>query len=109
MLHRELLILQQFSGSIFGAPDAPNALNATLSRQDPVNVVHRLCSKYAALKPWSEVYREALQRLVTAPLHHGTGVVAGDFHPVCDSGVSEAVAGEAVCLAVIKLGDFAGV
>jgi hypothetical protein len=38
---------------------------------------------------------------VTAPLHHGTGVVPSDFHPVSDSGVSEAVAGEAVCLAVI--------
>lgn len=45
---------------------------------------------------------------MTAPLHHAASVVAGDFHPVSDSGVSEAVAGEAVCLAVIELGDFAG-
>ena len=45
---------------------------------------------------------------MTAPLHHRTGVVPGDFHPVSDSGVSEAVAGEAVCLAVVELGVFAG-
>jgi len=42
------------------------------------------------------------------PLHHGTRVVASDFHPVSDSGVSEAMASEAVCLAVIELGDLAG-
>ena len=77
MLHRELLILQQFSGLFFGAP--------------------------------SKVYREAHKRLVTAPLHHGTGIVSSDFHPVSDSGVSQAVQGEPVCLAVIELGEFAGI
>ena len=48
MLHRELLILQQFSASLFGAPIAPNVLNSTLSRQDPVNVVERLHTNYPA-------------------------------------------------------------
>jgi hypothetical protein len=42
MLHRQLLILQSLTSTLFGAPIAPNALNATLSRQDPVNVVERL-------------------------------------------------------------------
>jgi len=33
---------------LFGAPIAPDALNATLSRQDPVNVVERLHTNYPA-------------------------------------------------------------
>jgi hypothetical protein len=48
MLHRQLLILQSFTGTLFRAPIAPNALNATLSRQDPVNVVERLHTNYPA-------------------------------------------------------------
>jgi hypothetical protein len=48
MLHRQLLILQSFTGMLFRAPIAPNALNATLSRQDPVNVVERLHTYYPA-------------------------------------------------------------
>src|ERR1051326_7649546 len=42
MLHRQLLILQSLTSLLFCAPIAPNALNATLSRQDPVNVVEGL-------------------------------------------------------------------
>ena len=45
---------------------------------------------------------------MTAPVHHGAGVVARDFHPVSDCCVSKAVAGEAVCLAVVELGCLAG-
>ena len=48
MLHRQLLILQSLTSMLFGAPIAPNALNATLSRQDPVNVVERLHTNYPA-------------------------------------------------------------
>jgi len=48
MLHRQLLILQSLTSTLFGAPIAPNALNATLSRQDPVNVVERLHTYYPA-------------------------------------------------------------
>jgi hypothetical protein len=48
MLHRQLLILQSFTGMLFGAPIAPNVLNATLSRQDPVNVVECLHTNYPA-------------------------------------------------------------
>jgi hypothetical protein len=48
MLHRQLLILQSFTGMLFGALIAPNVLNATLSRQDPVNVVERLHTYYPA-------------------------------------------------------------
>jgi hypothetical protein len=48
MLHRQLLILQSFTGMLLRAPIAPNALNAILSRQDPVNVVERLHTNYPA-------------------------------------------------------------
>ena len=48
MLHRQLLILQRFTASLFDALIAANAVNATLSRQDPVNVVERLHINYAA-------------------------------------------------------------
>jgi len=108
MLHRELLILQWFTASLFGAPNALNALNAPLKRQGCVNVAHGLCSKYAALISWSQVHRKALKGLVTAPLHHGAGVVARDFHPVSDGCVSKAVAGEAVCQPVVELGCLSG-
>jgi len=45
MLHRQLLILQRFTASPFDALIAANAVNATLSRQDPVNLVERLDEK----------------------------------------------------------------
>jgi hypothetical protein len=48
MLPRQLLILQSFTGMLFRAPIAPNVLNATLSCQDPVNVVERLHTYYPA-------------------------------------------------------------
>ena len=48
MLHRQLLILQLLTSTLFRAPFAPDALNATLSRQDPVNVVERLHTNYPA-------------------------------------------------------------
>jgi len=48
MLHRQLLILQSLTSMLFGAPIAPDALNATLSRQDPVNVVERMHTNYPA-------------------------------------------------------------
>jgi hypothetical protein len=48
MLHRHLLILQRFTASPFDALIAANAVNATLSRQDPVNVVERLHTYYPA-------------------------------------------------------------
>jgi hypothetical protein len=51
MLHRELLILQSLTSTLFCAPIAPNALNATLSRQDPVNVAHRLGFAQKVLNP----------------------------------------------------------
>jgi hypothetical protein len=54
MLHRHLLILQWFTGTLFGAPIAPNVLNATLSRQDPVNVVERLHTNYPTFFGWME-------------------------------------------------------
>jgi len=46
MLHRHLLILQRFTASLFDTLIAANAVNATLSRQDPVNVVERLHTNY---------------------------------------------------------------
>jgi hypothetical protein len=46
---------------------------------------------------------------VTAPLHHASGVVSGDFHPVRDCSVAEAVAGKTVRLAVVELGDSASI
>src|ERR1044072_8068501 len=48
MLHRELLILQSLTSMLFRAPIAPSALNATLSRQDPVNVAERMHTNYPA-------------------------------------------------------------
>jgi hypothetical protein len=48
MLHRELLILQSLTSTRFGAPIAPNDLNAIPSRQDPVNVVECLHTYYPA-------------------------------------------------------------
>jgi hypothetical protein len=55
MLQRHLLILQSFTGSLFGAPIAANAVNATLSRQDPVNVVERLHTNCPAFFRWMDV------------------------------------------------------
>jgi len=52
MLHRQLLILQRFTASLFDAPIAPNALNTTVSRQDPVNVVDPLHTNYPAFFRW---------------------------------------------------------
>ena len=49
MLQRHLLILQLLTGTLFGVPIAPNVLNATLTRQDPVNVVERLHTNYPAV------------------------------------------------------------
>ena len=46
---------------------------------------------------------------MTAPLHHAASVVAGDFHPVSDCSVAEAVAGKTVRLAVVELGDSASI
>jgi hypothetical protein len=46
---------------------------------------------------------------VTAPLHHAASVVAGDFHPMRDCSVPEAVAGKTVRLAVVELGDSASI
>jgi hypothetical protein len=63
MLHRQLLILQSFTGMLFGVPIAPNALNATLSRQDPVNVAHRLVSEYTARIGGFKVHRKTLESL----------------------------------------------
>ena len=48
MLHRDLLNLQWFTASLFDALIAANAVNATLSRQDPVNVVECLHTNYPA-------------------------------------------------------------
>jgi hypothetical protein len=48
MLHRHLLVLQWFTASRFDALIAANAINATLSRQDPVNVVEHLHTNYPA-------------------------------------------------------------
>jgi hypothetical protein len=109
MLQRHLLILQRFSGLLVDAPNAPNTLNAPLKRQGCVNVAHRLCSWYTAFIPWSKVNRKALKRLVTASLHHASGVVAGDFHPVSDCSVAEAMAGKTVSLTVVELGDSASI
>ena len=41
---------------------------------------------------------------MTAPLHYASGVVAGDFHPVSDCSVAEAMACKTVSLAVVELG-----
>lgn len=62
MLHRHLLILQRFSGSLFGAPNGPNAFN-----------------------------------------------VPGDFHPVTDSGVWEALAEKPCGWSQIELGNLASI
>ena len=42
---------------------------------------------------------------MAAILHHGSDIVAGDFHNVSDKGVQKAVAGPTVRLPIIKLGQ----
>ncbi len=58
MLQRHLLILQRFSGFAFDVLIAANAVNATLSRQDPVNVVERLHTNYPAFVGRMNVVRK---------------------------------------------------
>ena len=41
---------------------------------------------------------------MTTPLHYASGVVAGDFHPVSDCSVAEAMACKTVSLAVVEPG-----
>jgi hypothetical protein len=55
MLHRHLLILRRFTASLFDALIAANAVNATLSRQDSVNVVERLHTNHPAFIRWMDV------------------------------------------------------
>jgi hypothetical protein len=54
MLHRQLLILQRFTATLLDALIAANAFTATLSRQDPVNVVVRLHTNYPAFFRWMD-------------------------------------------------------
>ena len=55
MLHRHLLILRRFTASLFDTVIAANAVNTTLSRQDPVNVVECLHTYYPAFVGWMDV------------------------------------------------------
>ena len=64
-------ILQRFTASLFDALIAANAVNATLSRQDPVNVVKRLHTNYPAFVGRMNVVSKALKGLVAAVLHDG--------------------------------------
>ena len=55
-VHRDLLNVQRLYGSLFNALKAPKALNATLIRQDSVNLVERLHTNYPALISWMDVH-----------------------------------------------------
>ena len=59
MLHRHLFFLQRFTAALFDALIAANAVNATLSRQDHVNVVERLHTNYnaAELNGYHSIFR----------------------------------------------------
>ena len=86
ILHRDLLISQQFNGSLFDALNAPNALNATASRQSSGNIIERLHNSLSCLHRSRGCSLKSSQSLVAANTHHGAHIVARDFHKVSDEG-----------------------
>ncbi len=71
------------------------------SPQEVRNAIGVLCTKYTALFSGVEVDLEGLERSVSAPGHDKFNVSVGGFHHVCDKGVAQAVAREAVGSAVV--------
>ena len=67
MLHRELLVLQRFSASLFDVLNTPNALTATLSRQGFGKLSSACILGLHRSDEWS---LKALKRFVAAVLHH---------------------------------------
>ncbi len=71
------------------------------STQEVRNAIGVVCTKYTAFFSGVEVYLKGLERSVSAPGHDKFNVSVGGFHHVCDKGVAQAVAGEAVGAAVV--------